>query len=160
VSSVFPNFLGALAVRWRVDVTQKESFLATLKDEFNFRGEKEANVKWTDVPESKKYVVSSWLASFITVLHLVMGTVVLSSALFISSCDAVTVAVRFLMSAIVFRMILMSELHIMKDAVKKETTIGTRVYDAFHAVLYLCNQHHVHSPRSSTPFSHLLLFPR
>ncbi|EMD65735.1 hypothetical protein COCSADRAFT_87553, partial [Bipolaris sorokiniana ND90Pr] len=81
--------------------------------EFDF-SKNQTKVKWDRIPESKWYIVFSWLALFLTILHLVMGTVVLSSALFISPSDAVVLSIRLLSSAVVCRILLIFELHIIR----------------------------------------------
>ncbi|EUC46108.1 hypothetical protein COCMIDRAFT_36196 [Bipolaris oryzae ATCC 44560] len=82
--SVIPHLLGAYAVRLKLRVVPHRSLFAAI------------------------------VASFLTILHLVMGTVVLSSALFISPSDAVVLSIRLLSSAVVCRVLLMFELHIIR----------------------------------------------
>ncbi|KAH7125147.1 hypothetical protein B0J11DRAFT_433685 [Dendryphion nanum] len=114
--SVIPHLLGAYAVTLRVRTMPHRTLRATFMSEFDF-SKQQTNPKWDPIPESKRYLVFSWLASFITILHLVMGTVVLSSALFISPSDAVIVSIRLLCSAVTCRVLLMFELHVLKHSV-------------------------------------------
>ncbi|EMD89699.1 hypothetical protein COCC4DRAFT_113968, partial [Bipolaris maydis ATCC 48331] len=107
--SVIPHLLGAYAVRLRLRVVQRESLFAAIVGEFDFR-KNQTKVKWDEFPESIWYIVFSWMASFLTILHLVMGTVILSSALFISPSDAVVLSIRLLSSAVICRILLMFEL--------------------------------------------------
>lgn len=84
--------------------------LAALKDELCFKKE-QREIRLIYSPESKLYLSLSWLASFMTIVHVVLGTVVLSSALFISPFDAVVISSRFFVSAVGCRIFLMFELH-------------------------------------------------
>ncbi|KIW66519.1 hypothetical protein PV04_05847 [Phialophora macrospora] len=60
--------------------------------------------------ETYAYIFLSWFTSILTVLHIVYGTLVFSSILFISTSDAVTVVARYLSSTLVCRAIVMYEL--------------------------------------------------
>ncbi|ETI27369.1 hypothetical protein G647_09559 [Cladophialophora carrionii CBS 160.54] len=60
--------------------------------------------------ETYLYIFLSWFTSMGTVLHIVYGTLVFSSILFISTSDAVTVVARYLASTLVCRAIVMYEL--------------------------------------------------
>ncbi|KAL6415677.1 hypothetical protein AUP68_02243 [Ilyonectria robusta] len=116
--SVIPHFFGAYAVRLRFKKSDIPIIKALL-DELRFKKEPR-EVKLVKSPESKRYLVWSWLASAATVLHIVIGTVVLSSALFISPSDAVVVSLRFFASGVVCRIFLMFELHGMGKFVEPE----------------------------------------
>ena len=60
--------------------------------------------------ETYGYIFLAWFTSMITVLHIVYGTLVFSSILFISTGDAVMVVSRYLSSTLVCRTIVMFEL--------------------------------------------------
>jgi hypothetical protein len=60
--------------------------------------------------ETYLFLSISWFTSICTVFHIIYGTMVLSSSLFISTQDAVLVAVRYFASAICCRALLAYEL--------------------------------------------------
>ncbi|KAH8890663.1 hypothetical protein GQ53DRAFT_867037 [Thozetella sp. PMI_491] len=60
--------------------------------------------------ETYFFTFMSWFASTTNVLHIIFGTVVFSSLLFIGCADAVTISLRCLASAMVCRVILMFEI--------------------------------------------------
>jgi len=60
----------------------------------------------------------NWLTSLFTLVHILYGTMVFSSILFVSSKDAVVVVSRFLASALVCRVILSLELSQMQKRIK------------------------------------------
>lgn len=68
--------------------------------------------------ESALFIIIAWCLSTGTVLHLILGTLVLSSLLFISTQDAVMVAAQYLGSTLVCRMILMFELAGLRETVQ------------------------------------------
>lgn len=99
-----------MAVKSRVHVKPLQSFKHSLISEWRFNQHAKAELGYTD--ESKGYLILSWLASFATMLHIISGMVLLSSALFISPRDAVLISVRFFGSAVVCRLFVMVELHV------------------------------------------------
>lgn len=60
--------------------------------------------------ETPLYVLLSWILSLLTAAHVMLGTLVFSSMLFISVRDSVAVITRFMGSVIVCRVVLMYEL--------------------------------------------------
>jgi len=68
-------------------------------------------------PESLSFIVVSWLASALTVIHIVFGTVTLAGTLFISPQDAIAVVARFFASTFVCRAILMYEISGMRESI-------------------------------------------
>ncbi|KAJ5448476.1 hypothetical protein N7445_003297 [Penicillium cf. griseofulvum] len=60
--------------------------------------------------ETPLYLLLSWILSLLTAAHVMFGTLVFSSMLFISVRDSITVITRFMGSVIVCRVVLMYEL--------------------------------------------------
>lgn len=60
--------------------------------------------------ESYGYILLSWCTSIVVVVHLIFGTIVFSSMLFISTQDALAVVARYLVSTIICRAIAAFEL--------------------------------------------------
>jgi hypothetical protein len=60
--------------------------------------------------ETPLYILLSWVLSLLTAAHVMLGTLVFSSMLFISVRDSVAVITRFMGSVIVCRVVLMYEL--------------------------------------------------
>lgn len=92
------------------------------------RDQEEATLEY--LKESYYFVVLSWCVSTGTVLHVMHGTLVFSSILFISTQDALKVAAQYVASTLVCRMILMFELSGMSGVIKAEDTGGQHVYVA------------------------------
>jgi hypothetical protein len=70
--------------------------------------------------ESYKFIFLSWFTSTGSVLHIMFGTLVFSSFLFISTRDAAFVVLRFVLSAVICRAVLMLELSGMRECVVVE----------------------------------------
>lgn len=81
-----------------------------LRDEFtpSALGSASRRLQWR--PEGWAFYCLSWATATGTVLHIIFGTLVFSSILFIATADAVTVAARYLASAVLCRIILNYEL--------------------------------------------------
>lgn len=60
--------------------------------------------------ETYAFLITNWLLSTLATMHLVLGTLVFSSILFISTRDAAFVAARYLISAVAVRLVLTYEL--------------------------------------------------
>ncbi|KAF2718658.1 hypothetical protein K431DRAFT_296658 [Polychaeton citri CBS 116435] len=69
------------------------------------------------VKETPMFVILSWLTSTGTVLHIVFGTLVFSSLIFLQTQDALGVVLQYFASALVCRLILMYELSGMRNVV-------------------------------------------
>ena len=67
--------------------------------------------------ESRYSLILSWLVATATVVHLVYGTLVLSSSTFIDTDDAVIIIFRYLLSTVAARIVLMFELYGLQAAV-------------------------------------------
>lgn len=103
----------AVALRMRFVKTAETSIWRTLRS--MLRDEvtpsalgSERKLQWK--AEGWSFYILSWATSTGTVLHIIFGTLVFSSILFIATADAVTVAARYLASAVLCRIILNYEL--------------------------------------------------
>ncbi|KAM7215676.1 hypothetical protein V8F06_008967 [Rhypophila decipiens] len=79
--------------------------------------------------ESKYYIILGWILSVLCVLHIIFGTLTLSSLLFMGPRDALKVIARFVASALACRIITMYELaglreNYMPKPVDKATMTG------------------------------------
>ena len=72
-------------------------------------------------PETNLPLFISWLTSTVVILHVIYGTAILSSTLFVSALDALGVIGQFLGSTLVCRAILTYELRGMRLVVKPQT---------------------------------------
>jgi hypothetical protein len=70
--------------------------------------------------ETYLYILLAWFTSMGTVLHIIYGTLVFSSILFISTGDAVIVVVRYLSSTLVCRAMVMFELSGLRQALDRQ----------------------------------------
>jgi hypothetical protein len=70
--------------------------------------------------ETMKSVVVSWWVSVNIACHIIFGTLCFSSLIFITVRDALTVIVRYMVSLLVCRAILMYELSVFRDAYRDE----------------------------------------
>ena len=113
--SIAIHFAGAISVALRMKfvntspVSKSESLWIRLRNEVTpsarISGQK---VRWK--PEGWIFYILSWLTSTGTVLHIIFGTLIFSSILFIATADAVGVVAQYLASAVVSRIILNYEL--------------------------------------------------
>lgn len=67
--------------------------------------------------ETYAFVIANWLTSIFALGHLLLGTLVFSSILFISTADAALVVFRYLISTIVVRIVLAYELCSLGDQI-------------------------------------------
>ncbi|KAK4209272.1 hypothetical protein QBC37DRAFT_391395 [Rhypophila decipiens] len=85
--------------------------------------------------ESKRYIILGWILSVVSVLHIIFGTLTLSSMLFIGPRDALKLIARFVASALACRIITMYELaglreNYMRKTVDKATMTGNGFEDS------------------------------
>ena len=113
--SVGIHIAGAIAVAFRMRFVrvQETSIWRTvrsmLRDEVTPSAlGSERKLQWK--PEGWCFYILSWATSTGTVLHIIFGTLIFSSILFIATADAVTVAARYLASAVLCRILLNYEL--------------------------------------------------
>lgn len=135
------HLCGCIALRLQVKVVQEPSrrtepllkrlqrWLAVEFSPCVFHGP--MHLQWKQ--ESYSFLIISWCTSTATVIHIVFGTLVFASTLFVSTQDATTVIVRYFASALVCRIVLMYELAGMRyastivDDVVEESEISQRL---------------------------------
>ncbi|KAM7211233.1 hypothetical protein V8F06_013394 [Rhypophila decipiens] len=74
------------------------------------------HIRIDEFEETHSYVVLSWLSSVCIISHVLFGTLVFSSTVFIGPEDALGVVVRYMISVMICRMVLMYELMGLRDA--------------------------------------------
>jgi len=116
---------------WRAVHRWTMQFLNLIRREFCFhpghsRDEK-IFVKW--FKESRLFTVLAWMLSVLIVFHIILGTLILSSANFVGPRDALFVMIRYVASVCVCRVILMYELAVVRlgyknglDAIARENS--------------------------------------
>jgi hypothetical protein len=118
------HIFGAIAVAMRIRIYEISSeglyrqrkFMRVIRDEFKLSSNQpKATLDLTD--ETLWFLGVSWFTAFGTVVHIIFGTLVFSSILFITTLDAVRVVFQLLGSTCVCRAILMYELSGMRQAV-------------------------------------------
>ncbi|KAK5138136.1 hypothetical protein LTR08_004831 [Meristemomyces frigidus] len=124
--AVVVHFMGAGAVWLRlrlsntapgIDNPDRPYILEVLRREFQLSGSHDGT-KLEYKKESYWFVALSWSTSLGTVLHIIFGTLMFSSTIFISTRDALYVSAQYLGSTLVCRMILMFEISGLRTVVE------------------------------------------
>lgn len=122
------HVLGALGLRLRTNVALKTTeneiahqphILNLVSKQFKPLARHET-IRVTILPNSWMFSLVSWLTSTFTAFHIIFGTLIFSSMLFISVNDGIIVIVRLMASVIVCRIILAYELAILQRALEVE----------------------------------------
>lgn len=126
---------GALAVWLKVDlrhsgVPRKGRFdsLRWIRSEVTL-GFQQPEIDLVAKQDTLLSVVVAWMASTGTILHIILGTLVFSSVLFISTQDATLVVAQYLASTLVCRAVLIYELRGLSE------TVLVREWDSSHATV-------------------------
>lgn len=120
-TGIVVHIIGALCLRSRLKlVTPKNEPL--IRSEFTLSEDK--NITVETVPETKMFLVLSWLTSTLTTFHVIFGTLAFSSCQFISVRDAFGVIGRYTASVTVCRVVLMYELSGLRSSVDSKTVVG------------------------------------
>ncbi|KAI8711385.1 hypothetical protein NCS52_01401700 [Fusarium sp. LHS14.1] len=83
--------------------------------------------------ESKTFLVTAWLESTFTILHVVFGTLVFSGTLFVGTKDALGIVGRYIAGVAVSRIILMYELAGLRDSCFSIDGVETKPEDSDHS---------------------------
>ena len=130
--------MGAVANRLQVRVqsstsshtTQKQSWIKRILSEFQLCSVQSPSVIY-EKQEAYKSVIISWVLSAGIIIHMVWRKVVMGGVLFISVQDAVAVAGRLMLSVLICRTVLMSEISGLRETVTCEkfptTTIQSSI---------------------------------
>lgn len=88
---------------------------STTKPLRSSRGNKrpEKRIRFTLLADSRMFTFLAWLFSVIVIFHVIIGTLVLSSTNFVGPKDALVIMVRYILSVIVCRIILVYELAVL-----------------------------------------------
>lgn len=124
--AIVVHLFGTLAVMLRVRLSSRSGdTISTTKDQVKRAICREFKISCDQEPsklefrkESRLFIFISWFTSTGTVLHIIFGTVVFSSMLFISTQDALIVVGRYLASALICRIVLMFEVSGMRGVIK------------------------------------------
>lgn len=79
------------------------------------------------IPENYYFTFFSWFTAILTICHVIYGTLVFSSMLFISVRDSLTVIARYMASVICCRIILMYELASLRSSFNLAAAEGSEV---------------------------------
>lgn len=85
----------------------------------------QSSVTVTSLDETHWFLGISWFTAILTIGHYIYGTMIFSSTLFISSRDALWMFLRYLLSTVCCRAVLMYELAGMRRAAREETVADT-----------------------------------
>ncbi|KAI9766021.1 MAG: hypothetical protein M1839_005270 [Geoglossum umbratile] len=77
---------------------------------------KKIHIQWFQ--ESRLFIISAWFLSVMIVFHIILGTIIMSSSIFIGPRDALGVMVRYVISVVTCRVILVYELAVMRVCYK------------------------------------------
>jgi hypothetical protein len=106
-----------LSIKFESDVSRKQSVAALIKHELTPCAS-HAQTKLIFKPESYFFILLSWLTSIGTILYLFYSTYLFSGALFITLASSQIIIVRYLVSILSCRAILMYELSGMRHNVQ------------------------------------------
>ncbi|OQE32581.1 hypothetical protein PENFLA_c001G03982 [Penicillium flavigenum] len=130
VSTLFIHIFGSWCLALRVNTPEKNKAVGTWGGKGVWRWIRyeimpcithdKMELIWK--PEGYLFIVISWWTSLLTVVHLLWGTIALSSIQFIGYVDSIQIIARFMASAVICRAILMFELAGMRNALTKEST--------------------------------------
>lgn len=103
------GFLSSICELWQTEIT-----LSVMKQamEFDFRD------------ETVLFISLHWFLSTATICHIIFGTLILSSLLFVGPKDALGVVGRFMASALACRIVLMYEISGMRELFRHSTVRG------------------------------------
>ena len=126
------HMLGATALRMRTKVVaqtreseeqtqhqrKNSSAIESLRSSIQQPGVRNARVNVTILPESLGFFFMSWFTAVGTAVHIIFGTTIFSSMLFVSIDDGCIIIVRLMASVVVCRVILTYELAILRGKVE------------------------------------------
>lgn len=106
---------------WVRRVLQNLVGLAAREFRTCYRGSVEEKLKLVVKDRTAWFVFCTWITSIGTVAHIIYGTLIFSSILFVSTSDAVKIVARFVASTVVCRVILVFEITGMQQRVEPVT---------------------------------------
>jgi hypothetical protein len=114
-TGIVVHIIGALCLKSRLRLTTSTN-APIIKSEFTLS--KHKNITVETIPETKLFLVLSWLTSTSTTFHVIFGTLAFSSMQFISVRDAFGVIGRYTASVTACRVVLMYELSGLRSSVE------------------------------------------
>lgn len=84
------------------------------------------DVRIVTFQESKLFLVAAWVGSMATVLHIIFGTLIFSSTIFVGVEDALSIVGRYMASVSICRIILMYELAGLRESVESILLLSRR----------------------------------
>lgn len=85
---------------------------------------------FTLLADSRCFTFLAWLFSVIVIFHIIIGTIIMSSTNFVGPKDALVIMVRYVLSVIICRIILVYELAVLGMEYKPQSESGTRPRDS------------------------------
>ncbi|KAG7294411.1 hypothetical protein NEMBOFW57_004482 [Staphylotrichum longicolle] len=121
-----PPLWAALAVvlhAWGAWTVRMRNFVGLAAREFRtcYCGSVEGKLKLAVKDRTAWFIFCTWITSIGTVAHIIYGTLIFSSILFVSTSDAVKIVARFVASTVVCRVILVFEITGMQQRVEPVT---------------------------------------
>ncbi|KAL2060988.1 hypothetical protein VTL71DRAFT_9040 [Oculimacula yallundae] len=102
----------------------------SLKNELSpCRAQAQLHVGWK--PESYIFVFLGWATTMLTILHIMFGTFWFSSLLFVSAADALGITGRFMVSAVICRLVLKYELAGMRETTELKGKVLTVILRSY-----------------------------
>ena len=92
-----------------------------------FGSERDSKMFVHMAPDSLLFYAWAWFTAIYTTMHIIFGTALFASALFISVADALTVMARLIGSAILCRLLVKVELLLLKARVRRRSEYGPDV---------------------------------
>lgn len=77
------------------------------------------------IPESRSFTLMAWFLSIIVIFHIIFGTLILSSTMFVGPKDALGIMARYILSVIICRIILVYELAVLRVEHRNATNGGS-----------------------------------
>lgn len=124
---VFIHFMSGIALRMRVsskvksvdeEVTQGSWPVTVAKDQIDLMARR-SRIIFTVHPESLSFFSMSLFTTISIACHIIFGTMVFSSILFVSINDSLSIVARLMASAIVCRIIVTYELLVLRESVEE-----------------------------------------
>ena len=84
--------------------------------------DKEESLQYSIIPESRWFTFLAWFLSVFIIFHIILGTYILSSTNFIGPKDALGVLARYVLSVIIYRVIVVYELAVQRVDAKFDTS--------------------------------------
>lgn len=87
-------------------------------------GNPRKRIYFTLLAESRCFTFLAWLFSVVVIVHIVIGTMILSSTNFVGPKDALAIMVRYILSVVICRIVLVYELAVLRMEYKPQAQSG------------------------------------